>query len=77
MKSLPGFSRGGTSPLSLENMQPVFAVGQQPPIPFPLKHLNILHILHFQKRIYRPFLDLVLLRSILRDIINIEKNIFL
>ena len=31
LNSLPGFSRGGTSPLSLENMQPVFAVGQQPP----------------------------------------------
>ena len=49
LNSLPGFSRGGTSPLSLENMQPVFAVGQQPPTPFPLKHLNITHVLHSQK----------------------------
>ena len=48
VNSLPGFSRGGTSPLSLENMQPVFAVCQQPPILFLLKHLNILHILHSQ-----------------------------
>ena len=55
MNSLPGFSRGETTPLSLENMQPVFAVGQQPPILFLLKHFKTLHIFYTYKNFITHF----------------------